>query len=68
MQRYGFDTLNLHRIWLTVLADNAGAIRAYEKAGFVHEGAQRDATYRDGGYLDLILMSVLRPEWDARKA
>jgi RimJ/RimL family protein N-acetyltransferase len=67
MLKYGFGTLNLNRIWLTVLANNPGAIRAYEKAGYVHEGMQRSGSYNDGEYMDLLLMSVLRSEWSARK-
>jgi diamine N-acetyltransferase len=61
--RHGFDTLNLHRIYLRVFENNLGGIRAYEKAGFVYEGRFRQAEYRDGQYLDVLLMSVLRSEW-----
>ena len=60
---HGFPTLNLHRICLRVYEENMRAIRAYEKAGFVHEGRMRQAEFRDGKYLDVLLMSVLRPEW-----
>jgi len=67
MQDYGFGTLNLNRIYLTVLADNLGAIRAYEKAGYVHEGRMRAGTYHDGEYVDMLMMSVLHEEWDARR-
>jgi RimJ/RimL family protein N-acetyltransferase len=67
MLRYGFDTLNLHRIWLRVHQNNPGAIRAYEKAGYVREGVQRQAVFADGQYYDMIVMSVLRPEWEAQK-
>jgi len=61
--KHGFDTLNLNRIFLRVFEDNPRAIRAYEKVGFVHEGRLRKAKYRDGQYLDILLMSVLREEW-----
>jgi RimJ/RimL family protein N-acetyltransferase len=62
---HGFGTLNLHRIWLHVFASNKRAIRSYEKAGFVLEGRQRDAVYREGKYEDVLTMSVLRREWAA---
>jgi RimJ/RimL family protein N-acetyltransferase len=65
--RHGFETLNLHRIYLRVYADNVRAVRSYEKAGFVLEGRLRDAVYKSGRYDDVLMMSVLRPEWDARK-
>lgn len=61
--RHGFNTLNLNRIVLQVLENHNRAIHIYEKAGFVLEGRQRQARYRDGQYLDLLLMSVLKSEW-----
>lgn len=64
--KHGFETLNFHRIMLVVYADNPRAIRCYEKAGFVHEGRMREARYADGGYNDVLIMSVLRSEWDQR--
>lgn len=65
--QHGFTTLNLHRIFLRVFEDNARAIRAYEKAGFVLEGRQRQAEFREGRYLDVLIMSLLRPEWHAEE-
>jgi len=61
---HAFRTLNLNRVWLDVHASNVGAQRAYEKAGFRVEGVQRQAIYRDGRYADMLLMSVLREEWE----
>ena len=64
---HGFDTLNLHRIWLQVYEKNKRGIRAYEKAGFQHEGKYRQAHYQDGEYFDVHLMSVLKEEWLLQK-
>jgi len=64
--RHGFATLNLNRIYLRVYAENKRAIRTYEKADFVHEGRMRQAVYKHGAYSDVLFMSVLREEWDAR--
>ncbi|MCZ7605346.1 MAG: GNAT family N-acetyltransferase [Planctomycetota bacterium] len=64
--RYGFDTLNLHRIYLRVNADNERGVRAYRAAGFKDEGVLRQAIFVDGKYVDLLMMGVLRDEW--RKA
>ena len=62
--QHGFSTLNLHRIYLTVFADNLPAIRVYEKIGFVHEGRHRQAEFHDGQYHDKLFMSMLRAEWE----
>ncbi len=61
--KHGFTTLNLNRIHLRVLDNNPRAIRAYEKAGFTHEGCQRQAEYKDGVYLNLLVMSILKQEY-----
>ena len=63
--RHAFQTLNLRRVFLRVNSDNLYAIRTYEKVGFMHEGRLRQAVYIDGEYDDLLMMSVLRTEWDA---
>jgi RimJ/RimL family protein N-acetyltransferase len=65
--QFGFGTLNLNRVFLRVDEANKGGIRAYEKAGFIHEGRFRQGTFRDGKYRDMLLMSVLRSEWKAEK-
>ncbi len=62
---YGFASLNLHRIGLTVSAENVGGIEAYRRAGFTVEGVLREACYRDGRYHDKIVMGLLRSEWEA---
>jgi RimJ/RimL family protein N-acetyltransferase len=59
---YGFDELNMNRIDLSVLASNARASRLYQSLGFVQEGVKREAQYRAGEYLDVVLMSILRSE------
>ena len=63
--KHGFETLNLHRIYLRVYSTNPRAIRSYEKVGFVLEGTLREAVYRHGRYADVHIMSVLRSQWNA---
>jgi len=61
--KHGFNTLNLNRISLRVFENNPRAIRAYEKAGLVHEGKLRQGHYQNGKYINVLLMSILRAEW-----
>ena len=63
---YGFRELGLYKVGLGVFSYNTRAFRAYEKAGFVTEARQRQMLYKDGQYYDMIEMSILRPEWEAR--
>lgn len=63
--QHAFETLNLNRVFLRVYDNNPRAVRAYEKAGYVIEGRLRQAHYDEASYCDIILMSVLRSEWQA---
>ena len=63
--RYGFEELNLHRIYLRVFSFNERAIRLYLRLGFVEEGRQREALYRFGQWHDVIMMGLLRREFMA---
>ena len=60
---YGFETLGLHRIELTAYASNKSAIKAYEKAGYKHEGIKRQSGFRNGKFIDKVFMAVLSHEW-----
>lgn len=62
---FGFSQLNLNKISLTVLASNKRARRLYASLGFVEEGTLRADEYRDGEYIDIVVMSVLVSEWES---
>jgi RimJ/RimL family protein N-acetyltransferase len=63
---FGFGELRLERIELEVYASNARAQRSYEKAGFVLEGTLRRRHYAQGRHEDVLIMSLLRGEWEAQ--
>jgi RimJ/RimL family protein N-acetyltransferase len=65
--RLAFRELNLHRIYLTVLAENGRAIHCYQKAGLREEGRLREAVFKAGERRDLILMAALRPEYETTR-
>lgn len=49
-----------HRVTLEVVADNEGAIKAYERAGFQHEGRMKEAFLDDDGkYRDQLIMGII---------
>jgi RimJ/RimL family protein N-acetyltransferase len=60
---FGFGELRLERIWLNVWTENDRARRAYEKAGFVHEGTLRHDRYESGRHTDGQVLAILRDEW-----
>ncbi|MCI0494064.1 GNAT family N-acetyltransferase [candidate division KSB1 bacterium] len=60
---YAFKTLNLNRIQLHVCAENAPAIKIYERVGFIKEGVLRQAMFRNANYVDFWVMGILRDDW-----
>lgn len=62
---FGFEQMNLHRIYLRVYGGNGRAIACYRKVGFQEEGRMREASFRHGRYHDLICMSMLESEYRA---
>ncbi len=51
---------HLHRVELTVVADNHRAIKLYEKVGFRREGLKRENYLgEDGRHHDEIIMGII---------
>lgn len=61
---YGFKTLNLHNIMLSVHADNCAGIACYKKVGFQEAGRRREGVFKDGKYIDKIYMDILAHEFE----
>lgn len=61
--RFAFTELNMHRVSLDLLANNARAQRSYEKCGFRVEGVERRSEGRDGSRQDILAMGILYDEW-----
>ncbi len=60
----GFERHALRRVDLGVFAWNAPAICCYEKLGFGREGCLRKAVLVQDEVWDLVLMGMLREEWE----
>lgn len=64
MLGHGFRVLNLERIYLYVAEYNRPAVTLYETYGFVQEGKLRRHVALGGAYYDLLVMGLLRAEYD----
>ena len=60
--RYGFDNLNLNRIWCEVY-DNNPSIELYKYLGFQYEGTMKEHYYDDGRYWDSHLLGMLKSDY-----
>lgn len=60
--QYGFDVLQLHKIYLYTNASNLGARRTYEKIGFTLEGVHRNEMITDERYEDRLYYGLLASE------
>ena len=60
---YGFNQLNLQRIYLNVFEDNANAINLYNKLHFTVEGILRKSKNKKGIFKNVVVMSILKEEW-----
>lgn len=60
---YAFINLHMERVSLDYMTKNKVAEHLYEKIGFHREGVMRNSGKKDGKYVDLNLMSMLRAEY-----
>lgn len=60
MLSYGFNQLNLNRIEISILSNNIISIALCKKNGFEQEGIQKQAQYKNGEYIDVVLMAKFR--------
>jgi diamine N-acetyltransferase len=66
---FAFDRMDLHQVELWTLADNVRAIPMYRKCGFTQEGTLRERSFKEGAWVDHVVMSVNREEFSiARQA
>lgn len=62
--KIAFEELHLNRVYLSVMADNIAAIKAYQKAGFAIEGILKEDFKRADGYVDIVVMGIVKSMWD----
>jgi diamine N-acetyltransferase len=67
VQELAFEVYRAHRLWLDVKVDNGRARSVYEKAGFIVEGILRECLFLGDNYESLVVMSLLRHEYEAQR-
>jgi diamine N-acetyltransferase len=61
--REAFEVLNLHRLYLHVLADHRPAQTIYRQCGFKVEGRLKDHNFKGGQYADVLIMGLLASDY-----
>lgn len=61
-----FTEYGLHRIYLTVFADNDSAIHMYERCGFKFEGELREHILRNNKFVNWKVYGILDSEYDEK--
>lgn len=62
--RYAFEHTQTNRLWLDVYPDNEIGIKLYEALGMHCDGILRQNYLAERGYLDQIIYSLLRSEYE----
>lgn len=63
MLGYGFNHLNLHKIYATDLSTNPKMISMHKQFGFVQEAVLREHVFHEGAHVDVVIMGLLRSEF-----
>lgn len=62
--RYGFEQLELNRIYARTIVVNFESVRMLERLGFVREGTQREYSLEDDNqFLDSAMYAPIRSDW-----
>jgi len=65
-KKLAFKELKAHRLWLDVKEHNKRARHIYEAEGFIAEGILRECLKTENGYESLVVMSMLRGEYESK--
>ena len=63
---FGFKEYSMNRIMIRCASENARSQAIPKRLGFTFEGILREAEKLHGKYVDLVVFSLLRSEWNER--
>lgn len=65
LAEFVFQSLNLHKLYARVFSYNERAMKSFERCGFRSEGILREHVFRDGRYHEVVMLGLLRKEWES---
>jgi len=67
VMKYVFDDLEYNKLCCEVLSINTRAMKFYKSFGFREEGIYRQHIFKNGEYVDVVALAILRTEWYKKK-
>lgn len=61
--KFGFEKMNLNRIYARCMVENVGSYKVLEKAGMKFEGVLREQMFIKGAFRDMKIYSILKKEY-----
>lgn len=68
VMRYVFETLRLNKFWGQTLESNERMLAIHRKCGYTVEGTLREHIYKDQNFHNVVVVSILRKEWEKIKS
>lgn len=59
MEKYGFEELNLHRLWAEVYSNDEKKLAFFEKMNFQNEGRFKETHWTEGRWIDSLFYGKL---------
>jgi len=66
VMEFGFQMLNLERIFAKCFHNNEASRRVMEKIGMKYEGKFRHEVFKEDRYIDLIYFAIIKEDWEER--
>lgn len=67
LYNYVFTTLKFHKITAEIMSENVNVIKLNKMHGCRQVGVYRDHIYKNGKFHDLVLMELLKEDWEKSK-
>lgn len=62
-----FERFNIRKLCSEILSTNKISLHLHKKFGFQEEGCLKQQIFRNGEYIDLVLMALFKSDWLANK-
>jgi [ribosomal protein S5]-alanine N-acetyltransferase len=65
--QYGFEELNLNKLFAGMYAENTGSFKAFLKCGWRHVGTLKEHCFSHGKYTDEFIVEICKSEYSSAK-